>query len=160
MEYEFLKWIHIISATLLFGTGLGSAFYKYCADRSGNLHVIAHTNKIVVIADWLFTTPSVIIQPITGIMLVNVIGLPLTEPWIIAAFILYFIAGACWLPVVWLQIQMRNLSRRALIQHNALDETYMRYARMWFRLGIPAFISLLVVYYLMIYKPAFTLLTT
>jgi len=155
MEYEFLKWIHIISATLLFGTGLGSAFYKYCADRSGNLQVITHTNKIVVIADWLFTTPSVIIQPVTGIMLAKVMGIPLTELWIVASFILYFIAGACWLPVVWLQIQMRNISKRALKQHGQLDDTYRRYTRIWFWLGVPAFISLVAVYFLMVYKPAF-----
>ncbi len=156
MEYEFLKWIHIISATLLFGTGLGSAFYKYCADRSGNLQVITHTNKIVVVADWLFTTPTVIIQPITGVMLANVTGFPLTEPWIVASFVLYFIAGACWLPVVWLQIQMRNISKLALKQHGQLDDTYWRYTRIWFWLGVPAFISLVAVYFLMVYKPVFT----
>ncbi len=153
MEYEAIKWAHLLSATVLFGTGLGSAFYKWCADRSGNLQTIAHTNKIVVIADWIFTTPTVIIQPITGIWLTQVMGVSLNEPWIIAAFIFYFISGACWLPVVWLQIQMRNFSRQALNQNTCLKSTYYRYAQIWFWLGIPAFISMMIVYFLMVFKP-------
>lgn len=153
MEYELVKWVHLLSATVLFGTGLGSAFYKWCADRSGNLQAITHTNKIVVIADWVFTTPTVIIQPITGIWLIYIIGMPMNEPWIIGTFIFYFIAGACWLPVVWLQIQMRNLSNQALNQNICLDATYHRYARIWFWLGMPAFISMVIVYFLMVFKP-------
>lgn len=157
MEYEFIKWVHLLSATLLFGTGLGSAFYKWCADRSGNLQIIAHTNRIVVIADWLFTTPTVIIQPVTGVWLAIIMGFPPTEPWILAAFFFYFLAGACWLPVVWLQIKMRNLSKLALTQQTTINETYHRYARMWFWLGIPAFISMVLVYFLMVFKPVITL---
>lgn len=155
MEYEFIKSIHILSATLLFGTGLGSAFYKWCADRSGNLQVITHTNKTVVIADWLFTTPTVIIQPITGIWLANIMGIPLTEPWVIITLVLYVIAGACWLPVVWLQIQMRNLAKVSLDDQTELNSTYHRYARIWFWLGMPAFTAMVAVYFLMVFKPIF-----
>jgi len=155
MEYEFIKSIHILSATLLFGTGLGSAFYKWCADRSGNLQAITHTNKTVVIADWLFTTPTVIIQPITGIWLANIMGIPLTEPWVMITLVLYVIAGACWLPVVWLQIQMRNLAKVSLDDQTELNSTYHRYARIWFWLGMPAFTAMVVVYFLMVFKPIF-----
>lgn len=155
MEYEFIKSIHILSATLLFGTGLGSAFYKWCADRSGNLQAITHTNKTVVIADWLFTTPTVIIQPITGIWLANIMGIPLTEPWVIITLVLYVIAGACWLPVVWLQIQMRNLAKVSLDDQTELNSTYHRYARIWFWLGMPAFTAMVAVYFLMVFKPIF-----
>jgi len=157
MEYELLKWVHLLSATVLFGTGLGSAFYKWCADRSGNLQAIAHTNKTVVIADWIFTTPTIIIQPITGILLVYMSGSSLYEPWIIAAFVFYFIAGFCWIPVVWLQIQMRNLSKQALEKNKHLDITYQRYARIWLFLGIPAFLSMVTVYFLMVVKPSIVL---
>jgi len=157
MEYELLKWVHLLSATILFGTGLGSAFYKWCADRSGNLQAIVHTNKIVVIADWIFTTPAIIIQPITGIWLAHVVGVSLYEFWIIAAFGFYFIAGACWLPVVWLQIQMRNISRQAIREKTCLNATYHRYAKIWFWLGIPAFLSMITVYFLMVFRPVITL---
>jgi len=157
MEYTLLKWVHLLSATILFGTGLGSAFYKWCADRAGNLQAIAHTNKMVVIADWIFTTPTIIIQPITGIWLVYVSGYSLQESWIVAAFLFYFIAGVCWLPVVWLQIQMRNISRQALKKHTCLNATYHRYARIWFWLGVPAFLSMVMVYFLMVFKPVVTL---
>ncbi len=155
MEYELAKWIHILSATLLFGTGLGSAFYKWCADRSGNLQAITHTNRIVVIADWLFTTPTVIIQPITGIWLASIMGIPLTETWILLAFLLYIIAGACWLPVVWLQIKVRDIAQATLLNNTTLPPTYDRYARLWFWLGIPAFTAMVVVYFLMVFKPAY-----
>jgi len=153
MEYTLVKLIHILSSTLLFGTGLGSAFYKWMADRRGDLHSMANTNRTVVIADWLFTTPTVIIQPISGLWLVHILGFPLDEPWIILTVVLYIIAGGCWLPVVWLQIRMRDLATEALANHNRLDVRYYRYARIWFWLGVPAFISMIVIYFLMVFKP-------
>ena len=154
MEYLLLKSIHILSSTLLFGTGLGSAFYKWMADRGGDLHAIAKTNHTVVIADWLFTTPTVIIQPVTGIWLAHILGFPLDTPWIVITIALYVIAGGCWLPVVWLQIRMRDLATAAVTNKQALDERYHYYARMWFWLGVPAFISMVAVYFLMVFKPA------
>ena len=153
MSYELLKWVHIISATLLFGTGLGSAFYKWCADRSGDIYAITHTNRIVVIADWIFTTPTVFIQPISGFLLAYKIGVPLTEPWLLLSIVLFVIAGLCWLPVVWLQIRMRDISKIALAENKPLGDIYQRYLRIWLCLGFPAFISILVVVYLMIAKP-------
>lgn len=157
MDYELAKWLHILSSTLLFGTGLGSAFYKWCADRSGNLQAIVHTNKIVVIADWAFTTPTVIIQPLTGVWLTYILGVPLNEPWLLVTFVLYIIAGGCWLPVVWLQIRMRDLARSSINNHTELTRLYWRYARMWFWLGVPAFTSMIIIYFLMVFKPAFEL---
>ena len=153
MDYATLKWLHILSATLLFGTGLGSAFYKWSADRSGNLAAIAHTNRMVVIADWLFTTPTVIIQPLTGYWLIITLGYSLTEPWLVASYVLYTIAGACWLPVVWMQIRMRDLAQQALLSGEPLGEPYHRFRRRWIWLGVPAFSSMLMIYYLMVFKP-------
>lgn len=157
MEFALIKVIHILSSTLLFGTGLGSAFYKWMADRGGDLHSMAKTNRTVVIADWLFTTPTVIVQPITGLWLVHLMGIPVEQPWIIATIALYVVAGGCWLPVVWLQIRMRDLATEALTQKGALDERYHRYARIWFWLGIPAFISMVIIYFLMVFKPTFAI---
>ena len=153
MAYLLLKWIHILSATVLFGTGLGSVFYKYVADRSGNLQAIAQTNRTVVIADCLFTTPTVIIQPLTGILLARTIGYPFTAPWLVASILLYIIAGLCWLPAVYLQIRMRNIALNALTKKVDLSEPYYYYAKIWFWLGVPAFISMVLVYFLMIFKP-------
>ena len=152
MDYEIVKWLHILSSTLLFGTGLGSAFYKWSADRSGNIEAIAHTNRIVVIADWLFTTPTVILQPLTGYLLLRILGLGLDEAWLVATYILYIIAGGCWLPVVWLQIRMRDLALDAVQGRVALDSSYHRLARIWFWLGVPAFVSMVLIYFLMVSK--------
>jgi len=152
MTFLILKTIHIFSAFLLFGTGLGSAFYKFAADRGGNIEHIANTNKNVVLADWLFTTPTVIIQPLTGILMANMLNLPLSTPWIMISLILYAIAGACWLPVVILQIRMREISRRALRENTELPEQYHRIARIWFWLGVPAFIAMSTVIILMVLK--------
>lgn len=157
MDYETLKWLHILSSTLLFGTGLGSAFYKWCADRSGNLQAISHTNRIVVIADWIFTTPTVIIQPLTGLLLVNTMGISPTEPWLLVTYILYAIAGGCWLFVVWLQIRMRDLSLQAVQDNIQLDDRYQRKARLWFWLGMPAFASMVTIYFLMVFKPTISI---
>ncbi len=152
MIFLTLKTIHILSAFLLFGTGLGSAFYKLSADRSGVLENIVVTNKNVVIADWIFTTPTIIIQPITGIVMANMMSLPLTTPWIMLTLILYAVSGACWLPVVFLQIRMRELSKQALKNSTVLSEQYHRYARLWFLLGIPAFLAMMTVIVLMVFK--------
>ncbi len=152
MTYLILKYFHIISAILLFGTGLGSAFYKWMADRSGNINHIAITNKNVVLADWLFTTPTVIFQPISGIWMASLVGLPLTTPWIMYSLVLYVLAGACWLPVVYLQIKMQKMSNYALENNNELPKQYWKFAKLWFVLGVPAFIAMVLVVLLMTLK--------
>lgn len=152
MSYTTIKTLHILSMVLLFGTGLGSAFYKWMADRSGDVGHIAVTNRHVVLADWLFTTPTVLIQPLTGLWMVHLLGLPLDTPWIAASLGLYGLAGACWLPVVWLQIRMRRLSQIAAAQGQPLPPEYGRLARCWFWLGVPAFAAMLTVVALMVGK--------
>ncbi|MCK6376725.1 MAG: DUF2269 domain-containing protein [Zoogloea sp.] len=152
MSYTTLKILHLLSMVLLFGTGLGSAFYKWMADRSGHVAHIAVTNRHVVLADWLFTTPTVIIQPLTGLWMVHLIGLPLGTPWVAASLGLYALAGACWLPVVWLQIRMQRLAEAAAARHEALPSAYWRMARWWFWLGVPAFAAMVLVVALMVAK--------
>lgn len=152
MTYLTLKSLHILSMVLLFGTGLGSAFYKWMADRSGNVAHIAVTNRHVVMADWIFTTPTVIFQPISGIWMVYLLGLPLTTPWIATSLILYVLAGACWLPVVWLQIRMHKIAADAFAHKQPLPDTYWQMTRWWFWLGVPAFTAMVLVVLLMVFK--------
>jgi len=152
MTYLVIKYIHLISMVLLFGTGLGSAFYKWMADRTGELSHIAVTNRHVVLADWLFTTPTIIIQPLTGLWMVHLANIPLTTPWISLSLALYVFAGLCWLPVVWMQIRMRDMAIRALETHTELPKLYWHYARLWFWLGVPAFIAMMLVVFLMVFK--------
>ncbi len=152
MTYTTLKTLHILSMVLLFGTGLGSAFYKWMADRSGNVAHIAITNRHVVLADWIFTTPTVIFQPISGLWMVYLLGLPLTTPWIAASLSLFILAGACWLPVVWLQMRMQKIASDANASSTSLPEIYWQMTRWWFWLGVPAFISMVLVVILMVFK--------
>jgi uncharacterized membrane protein len=152
MSYTAIKTLHILSMVLLFGTGIGSAFYKWMADRSGHVGHIAVTNRHVVLADWLFTTPTVVIQPLTGLWMVHLLGLPLSTPWIAVSLCLYALAGACWLPVVWLQIRMMRLSETAAANHQPLPPVYGRLARWWFWLGVPAFSAMVLVVALMVAK--------
>ena len=154
MEYLAIKYLHIISATLLFGTGLGSAFYKWRTDRSNDLAAIAVTNKNVVLADWLFTTPTVIVQPLSGLWLISLQGYSFAEPWLWLSIILFVIAGLCWLPVVYLQLKMRDISSVALKTQTELPNIYHRHAKIWFWLGIPAFACILLVYGFMVSKTA------
>lgn len=155
MTYLTLKYIHLLSMVLLFGTGLGSAFYKWMADRSKNVTHMAMVNKHVVLADWLFTTPTIIIQPITGIWMLQIIHIPLDTQWVVYSLLLYALAGLCWLPVVWLQIKMEKLSTQAMQQACALDESYWRYAKAWFYLGVPAFCAMVLIVLLMVMKFTF-----
>lgn len=155
MTYLTLKYVHLLSMVLLFGTGLGSAFYKWMADRSHNVIHISIVNRHVVLADWLFTTPTILIQPITGIWMLHLIHIPLTTPWVLISLVLYVIAGLCWLPVVWLQIRMQKLSQQAVQKHTDLDNQYWRYARIWFYLGMPAFSAMVLIVFLMVMKYGF-----
>jgi uncharacterized membrane protein len=150
MEYLIVKWLHILSSTFLFGTGVGSAYYMLLASWSRDTHVIAKVVRYVVIADWLFTTPTIILQPLTGWYLLDLLGLPATTPWIAWSIALYFLAGACWLPVVYMQIKMRDMAVAA--GDAPLPETYWRYLRWWVALGAVAFGALVVVFYLMVTK--------
>lgn len=152
--YFSLKIIHVVSATVLFGTGLGTAFFKWIVDRSGNIAAIRVVSERVVLADWLFTSPAVVVQAATGVALAGLAGYPLTHGWVAYGIALYVIAGMCWIPVVVLQIRMRDLARRAELAGAALGERYWQYARAWFWLGVPAFIAVVLAIGVMIVKPA------
>ena len=153
MTYQLLLLVHILSSTLLFGTGLGTAFHGWMAHWTGDVRVAAIVGRNVVLADWLFTAPAVVVQPVTGIAMAHMAGLPLTTPWLAFAIALYLLVGACWLPVVWLQIRMHAIAETALRDGTTLPPRYWSYARTWFALGWPAFISVIAIFYLMVVKP-------
>ena len=154
MDYVTVKFIHVLSSTLLFGTGLGSAFYMFFTNRSGDVRAIAVVSRRVVWADWLFTTPTAIIQPLSGMYLVHLAGLPLSLSWIAWSIGLFVLAAACWLPVVWIQTRMAALAEAASVGSNNLDPLFWRYHRIWTALGVPAFVAFIVIFYLMVAKPA------
>jgi len=153
MEYLIVKWLHIVSSTLLFGTGIGSAFYMLFSSLSRDVRAIAVVSRHVVRADWLFTATTVVFQPLSGFYMIHLAGYPLTSAWIVWSIALYLVAGACWLPVVWLQMRMRNMAQASARDNMALPALYWRYLRIWTALGIPAFFALVIVFYLMTAKP-------
>jgi uncharacterized membrane protein len=153
MEYFIAKWLHILSSTLLFGTGLGSAFYMFFVSRTRDARAIAVVARYVVIADWAFTTPTIIFQPLSGYYLLQLMSVPLTSKWLVWTYVLYVVAGAAWLPVVWMQIKMRDMAAIAASQGAAMPELYWVYLRRWTALGVIAFVALVIVFYLMVAKP-------
>ena len=150
--YPLLRLVHIVSSTLLFGTGLGSAYYLWQAHRTGDANVIAPVARNVVLADWIFTTPAVIVQPLTGIWMMALLGYDFSLGWLRYSLILFVVAGLCWLPVVWIQIRVRNLAAQAARAGKAPSPQYQQLMRYWFMLGWPAFLSVLVIFYLMVFK--------
>jgi uncharacterized membrane protein len=154
MEYLIVKYIHVMASTLLFGTGLGSAFYLFFTNRSGDVRAIAIVARRVVWADWLFTAPTAVIQPLSGLYMVHLAGMPLTLSWIAWSLALFVVAGACWLPVVRLQIRMASMAERAVEEGTPLPARYWRYHNIWTALGFPAFIAFIAIFYLMVAKPA------
>jgi uncharacterized membrane protein len=152
-DYIVVKWLHVLSSTLLFGTGLGSAFYAFFVSRSGDARATAVVLKWVVIADWLFTATTVVLQPATGVYLWWRAGFPIDSRWLVWSLVLFLVAGACWLPVVWLQLRMRDLAKAAAADGSPLPERFRFYLRIWTTLGVPAFAALVVVFYLMVAKP-------
>jgi uncharacterized membrane protein len=151
--YALIKTLHIMSSVLLVGTGFGSAFYLFFANRSDDIRAQAVVARLVVRADWWFTTPTVIIQPATGFLMIYLAGIPLSSFWVMWGMAMYLVAGLCWLPVVWLQIQMEKMLRIAVAENQDVPERYWRFAKYWERLGYPAFIAMVWVFYLMTAKP-------
>jgi len=152
--YLVVKWIHVLSSTVLFGTGMGIAFFLWMAHRRGDAKAIADTARTVVIADACFTAPAVVVQFASGMWLAHVSGMPLTTAWLRAALVLFVVVGACWLPVLWLQVRARDLARAAAADGAPLPPAYHRAMRWWFWLGWPAFLAVMAIFWLMIAKPA------
>jgi uncharacterized membrane protein len=153
MTYLILKYLHVLGAIVLLGTGGGIAFFMLMAHRSEDVGHIFRTARTVVVADFLFTTTAVVVQPITGVLLARESGLPLTQGWLLLSFALYVVAGLFWLPVVWMQIRMRDLAAAAAQKGKPLAQRYRRLFRLWFLFGFPGFGSVAAILWLMIAKP-------
>ncbi len=150
-----LRWLHVIGACVLLGTGAGIAFFMMMAHRGGDPALIAGTARIVIVADMVFTATAAIAQPLTGWLLAREAGWNLTEGWVLASLALYVLTGACWLPVVRIQITLRDLAAEAARNGTALPARYHRLYRLWFALGIPAAAAVLAILWLMIARPVF-----
>jgi uncharacterized membrane protein len=153
MLYLVVKFLHILGAIVLLGTGVGIAFFMLMAHRSGDAGHIFRTAKTVVLADFLFTATAVVAQPVTGVWLARELGLPLSEPWLLISLTLYVVAGAFWLPVLWMQRRMRDLAAVAMRRGTPLDDDYRRLFRLWFLFGFPGFGAVIAILWLMIAKP-------
>lgn len=154
MDYVIvLRWLHVLGACALLGTGAGIAFFMVMAHRTKDARLIAHTASIVVIADWLFTASAVLAQPITGALLAHALGWSFGESWIVLSLALYVVTGVFWLPVVWIQHRLRDLARAAAASDAPLPAAYHRLYRIWFVCGFPAFFAVLAIIYLMLARP-------
>ena len=152
--YPWIKWIHVLSGTLLFGTGLGTAFHMYATHLRGNVTAIAVAARNTTLADWLFIATSGVVQPISGLLMIRIVGFGWFESWLVATYVLYAIAAVCWIRVVALQYRIRALAEEASANGSPLPVDYFAAMRQWFMLGWPAFLALVVVYALMVLKPS------
>ena len=150
---DVLRWLHVLGACVLLGTGAGIAFFMVLAHRSADARVIAHTAGGVVLADMIFTASAVIAQPITGLWLAYEMGWPLSEGWLLLSLGLYVLTGVFWLPVVWIQTRLRDLARDTVVAGTVLPPSYYRLFRIWFACGFPAFFAVLAILWLMLMRP-------
>ncbi|WP_428481944.1 DUF2269 family protein [Pyruvatibacter mobilis] len=151
--YLLLKWAHILSAAVLFGTGMGIAFFMLAAHRTQDPVLIAGTGRFVVQADYVFTATAVVFQPLSGLALMHLAGYGFWEGWLIVSYTLYLLVGCCWLPVVRIQWRMQRLAQDAADMDCDLPHEYHRLFRWWFSLGWPAFAGVLAIYWLMMARP-------
>lgn len=151
-SYLLIKMIHIISAVVVAGTGMGIAFFMFMASKTDDPKIVYNTAKTVVLADWIFTTPAVITQFITGILLMNILGYSYSSTWFITVISLFIFIGMCWLPVLKIQYRLKNLSYES-IEKEKLNSDFHKMMRYWILLGIPAFISIVIIFWLMVFKP-------
>jgi uncharacterized membrane protein len=152
-SYFIVKTVHIISSTLLFGTGLGTAFFMFSSHFARSMQEKLYAAKTTVLADYVFTTPAVILQPLTGVWLITNGGHDWTAPWLVWTYGIYILAGLCWLPVVWIQIRMKKILQSCVNTGTPPPVEYDRLFKIWFVLGWPAFIGLVIVFFLMVMKP-------
>jgi uncharacterized membrane protein len=153
MLYFVLKYLHVVGAAVLLGTGAGIAFFMLLAHRTGNAATVAAVARIVVIADFLFTATAVSAQPVTGVALAWHVGYSLWEGWIALSILLYIVTGLFWLPVVWMQMELRDLAASASAASQPLPPRYHRLFRLWFVFGFPAFGAVAAIFWLMITRP-------
>lgn len=154
MDILIVKYLHVLSSTFLFGTGVGTAFYLLATSWTRDAHVAAVVARYVVIADWIFTATTIVFQPVSGIWLAHRMGYPLTTPWLYWSIVLYVIATLCWLPVVRLQMTLRDIAMEADARGEPLPVRHGGTLGIWAALGVPALVSFLVIFYLMVAKPA------
>lgn len=153
-SYLLLKMLHILSAIVVMGTGAGIAFFMFMANRSSNIVAIAVTARHVVLADWLFTAPAVVIQLVTGILLMQTLGYSFTSMWFLTVIVLFVFIGVCWLPVVAIQYRLKALAECSLATGGGvLDPKFIKMMRLWTALGVPAFVAILGILWLMVFKP-------
>lgn len=152
MDYLLLKWLHVFSSMLLFGTGIGSAYYLLFVSLKADTRAVAMVTRYVVVADWCFTAPTVIFQPVSGILLARLAGFPFHKGWLAWSMDLYVLAILCWLPVVWMQIRMRDMAQEAAEHAMPLPRRYWRLLAWWSVLGTIAFLALMAILYLMVVK--------
>ena len=151
--YFLVKYLHVLGAIVILGTGTGIAFFMLMAHRTNDADFIARTAAVVVIADAIFTLSAVILQPVSGGLLIMLSNTAVTERWLLVSLALYVFAGLFWIPVVFMQIEMRDLARKAAEQYNALPERYFVLFRRWFAFGFPGFGATMAILWLMIAKP-------
>ena len=154
MTYLLLKYVHVVGAVVILGTGAGIAFFMLMAHLSRDAAFVARTAGVVVLADLVFTATAVVAQPLTGYLLVRETGLSLSEGWVMASLVLYGVAGLFWFPVVWMQERMRELAAMAASAGEPLPLAYHRLFRLWFAFGFPGFGSVMLILWLMIAKPS------
>jgi uncharacterized membrane protein len=154
MIYFLLKYVHVIGAAVLLGTGAGIAFFMLRAHLTGDPVIVGAVARIVVLADFLFTATAVVAQPLTGIALAYEVGYSLTESWIVLSIVLYLVTGAFWLPVVWIQMQMRNLATASAAERKPLPARYHKLFWTWLAFGFPAFGAVMGIFWLMIQRPS------
>ena len=152
MDYLVLKWLHILSSTILFGAGVGSAFHLFAATLRRDVGAVAGATHNVVVADWLLTAPAAVVQPVTGLWLVHQMGVPVATPWVAWSLVLYALAIACWLPVLWIQLRLRDLARAAEVARTPLPADFDRLFHRWTLLGVAAFLAFLLIFWLMVAK--------
>jgi uncharacterized membrane protein len=153
--YFLIKYLHVLGAIVILGTGIGIAFFMLMAHLTGDRVFIARTAATVVTADILFTLSAVVLQPVSGGILMALSGTSLAEHWLLASIGLYAVAGLFWIPVIFMQIEMRDLARAAAAESRPLPKRYFEVFRRWFAFGIPGFGSVMVILWMMIAKPVF-----
>ena len=153
-SYNVLKFVHVLGVVILVGNVTITAYWKVLADLTRDSRIVAHAQRGVTIADWIFTLLGIALIMIGGYGAALVNDLPLFGSfWLVAGQILFGVSGLIWLGIlVPLQIRQARAARE-FADGGAVPAEYRRDSKTWLVWGIIATVPLVAAVYVMVVKP-------
>ncbi|MDQ0115862.1 DUF2269 family protein [Paenibacillus harenae] len=145
--------LHLLGVLLMAGNIITAAFWKIRADLAGNPIVIHQAAKNVMIADYAFTIPGLVMIIVSGGAMASESGVTWTGiNWLTLSLILLSVTGIIWLAIL-IPLQRKMIRSSADgIKTGTISAEYRRASRQWAIYGVAATLLPIIILYLMVMK--------